>query len=510
MIRRCYTLYPTILALWIGSWLFPAFVHGIPQKTVVHVGNRAQLFIDRELVYEVRGISFTLHPASKRSDRPLLVADQPFEGNAIYQGGTVFYDADEKIFKMWYPSQASEYFDGIVTHYATSTDGIHWDKSLRGTLRAKNGQPHNVVTHRLLPSVMKDPRDPNPARRYKMVCFDPDRGYLSMVSPDGLHWTDMRPDAFLPISYVDDVVTACWSRSNQRFVTFAKQVMPVLGRRRRTIWTATSPDFDHWSRPQPALVADRRDDFGSRIRAEKVRPLLQFPDNPNVMRTEIYGSGAYAAESCLIAFPWMMTATVNIPNVGNQEGPIEVQLAVSRDLEHWQRPYRMPAIELGKPGSWEGGMLSTHSYAFDHQDEVWMYYWATHYTHAGPNPGGDIHPDTQSDGGIGLATWQKDRFVSADGPSEGGTITTVPIQFAGRRLELNANVKPDGKMVVEILDMSLNRLATWPTSAPLTGDHLRHVVRFGETTDVSSLAGQPVVLRFRLFNAELFSFAFRD
>jgi hypothetical protein len=479
-----------------------------PQVSVVDVGSRAQLFVDQELVYESRGVSFTLHQARKVSPEPLVRADQPCEGPFLNAFGTVIYDADEELFKMWYDGAQSEYFDGIFTYYATSRDGIAWDKSHTGTIESLNGKPHNAVAKCMCPSVMKDPHDPDPARRYKMVCYVLDRGYCSMMSPDGRHWKFTSDGQILPISYVDDVITACWSDPHQRFVAFAKQTTPVMGRARRTIWTSTSHDFDHWSAVRPALVADRRDDLGSRIRAEKVRPLLDFPDNHYVMRTEVYGTGAYSAESCLIAFPWMFTATMNVPKFGNQEGPIEVQLATTRDLVHWSRPFRTPIIEMGKPGEFDSGMIITFAAAFDRGDEVWLYYHGSDRTHGAP--GLPDYDPKQNNSGIGLATWKKDRFVSADGSASGAELTTVPIQFSARRLELNANVKEGGSITVELLDMSLNRLAEWPKSTPLTGDSLRHVVTFGEHDDVSELADQPIVLRFHLRDAELYSYAFRE
>ena len=64
--------------------------------------------------------------------------------------------------------------------------------------------------------------------------------------------------------------------------------------------------------------------------------------------------------------------------------------------------------------------------------------------------------------------------------------------------------------MVELLDMDLQRLATWPASEPVGGDDLRHVVTFFGKTNVADLAGKPLVLRFHLYDAQLFSFAFRD
>jgi hypothetical protein len=500
-----------------GLVLLPAALFA-QQKTAFDVGSKSQMFIDRELVYDTQGLTFTQHQAKKYSKEPIFVADQPCEGWAIQLYGTVMYDADEKLFKMWYDGSTSDYFSREVTFYATSKDGIHWDKSPVGTLKSRNGKPHNAVADCLVASVMKDRRDPDPSRRYKMVCYQYDRGYRSMVSPDGLHWREFAPETIVPISYVDDVVTACWSEPHQVFITFPKNPTPIMGRLRRTLFSSTSHDFVHWSKLEPALVADRRDDLGSRIRAERVRPILNYRDNNNVMRTEIYGTGAYAAESCLLTFPWMFTVTANVTKIGNHEGPLEVQMAVSRDLVQWERPFRTSIIRPGQVKSatdaeWDSGMFSTAAYAFDYQDEVRLYYYGANFTHGAPIPAEGPSPEEKKKyrSGVGLATWKKDRFVSVDAAkgSQGGALTTVPVRFSGQHLEINANVMPGGQITVELLDMGLHPLANWPASTPVAGDSLRHVVQFGKQTDLSQLAGQPVVLRFHLQNAELYAFAFR-
>lgn len=501
-----------------GVALIPAALPA-QQKTAFDVGSKSQLFIDRELVHDARGVSFTQHQGTKFSKQPLVVADQPCEGWAIQLYGTVMYDADEKLFKMWYDGSASEYFSREVTFYATSQDGIRWDKPHVGTIPSKNGKPHNAVADCLVASVMKDRRDPDASRRYKMVCYQYDRGYRSMVSPDGLNWREFARETIVPISYVDDVVTACWSEPHQLFITFPKNPIPVMGRLRRSLFSATSHDFVHWTKLEPALIADRRDDLGSRLRAERVRPLLNYRDNYNVMRTEIYGTGAYSAESCLLTFPWMFTVTANVTRIGNHEGPLEVQMAVSRDLVQWERPFRTPIIEPGKITStaaeWDSGMFSTAAYAFDYQDEVRLYYYGANFTHGAPIPaeGPSAAEKKKYRSGVGLATWKKDRFVSVDAAAEEGVLTTVPLRFTGNRLEVNADVKTGGRLVVELLDVGLRPLASVPAAASIAGDSLRHVVQFGDQSDANTLArlaSQPVVLRFRMKNAELYSFAFRN
>jgi len=87
-------------------------------------------------------------------------------------------------------------------------------------------------------------------------------------------------------------------------------------------------------------------------------------------------------------------------------------------------------------------------------------------------------------------------------------LTTVPLTFVGKQLEVNYRTKDGGELRVEILDAAGRRLA--PASAPLRGDDLRQPVVFSDRGLLASLAGKPISLKFHLKHAELFSFAFSD
>jgi hypothetical protein len=424
----------------------------------------------------------------------------------------VLFDEDEQLFKMWYlcePDNRDYFDDANVTCYATSKDGIHWDKPLVGTLKAKNGKPHNAVTAVNLASVLKDQRDPDPRRRYKMIGFQvKPYGYFTFASPDGLHWSQVSKD---PIAPEGDVITGYWDERLRRYVAFPKLRHTVGGIARRCFATITRADFTTWTRPQITFAPDARDDAGSLRRIEEVRPLLDVPDNPKLVRTEFYGIGAYATESCTVAFPWVFTISNNA-RYGNHEGPGELQLAASRDLLHWARPFRTPCVPRGKLGEWDCGFFTTPSQAIRVGDEVRLYYGAANYTHGTPclYRAAGTGRKSQYTGSLGLATWKLDRFVSVDGPADGGTLTTVPVKFRGKRLEINAVTRPGGQVVVEFLGAAGRPHAGWEPSLAFTGDALRHVVQFARGPDVAALAGTPVTLRFHLKQAQLFSFAFRE
>ena len=100
---------------------------------VYQAGSRAQLFVDQMVVRQADNVAFTLHPARKHPANPLVVADQPWEGWRL-RYGSVIYDEQERLFKMWYTGDSESDFPGDAALYATSADGIHWQKPLVGTI----------------------------------------------------------------------------------------------------------------------------------------------------------------------------------------------------------------------------------------------------------------------------------------------------------------------------------------------------------------------------------------
>lgn len=476
-------------------------------------GDRAQLFIDRVLVRESRGVAFTLHPGERHPRNPIVVADQPWEGWRLEIFGSVIWDAEERIYKMWYIGEPVGVFgpppNGASgdnpTCYATSRDGIRWEKPLVGPLRTLNGKRTNALlfaTH--LASVHKDLADPNPDRRYKMVCWrDPtraERGYHTMVSPDGIHW---KPHSRSPICPGADVITAYFDEPRRQWVALAKIGTVIRGHNRRVFYVTTSSDFENWSAPKLAIYPDLEDDAGSFARIEEARAILDVPDDPAQMRTEFYGTGFYRAESCTLGFPWVFTIN-NKARYGNQEGPFELQLAVTRDLEHWERPFRIPCVPRGTNGDWECGIQQTAASAIRVGDEIRLYYCGANYTHGTPVLYRKDHPGRRGKytSSIGLATWKLDRFVSVDGLASGAQLTTVPLVYSGERLELNAK----GPVRVELLDAAGKALTQ--VSEPVAGDSLRHTVRWNGP-GAANFKGKPVMARFHLAEAELYSFAFR-
>ena len=96
----------------------------------------------------------------------------------------VWYDPSDRLFKMWYMGGYC-----ASTCYATSKDGIHWDKP---NLDVRPGS--NIVdpAARDSTTVWLDLQEKNPARRYKFARYYKDRAWTQSLhfSPDGIHWSE--------------------------------------------------------------------------------------------------------------------------------------------------------------------------------------------------------------------------------------------------------------------------------------------------------------------------------
>ena len=59
------------------------------------------------------------------SDQPVLWSERPFEGASV-ENPYVIWDDDMELYRMWYAT--GEWYEPNVLAYATSKDGIHWNK----------------------------------------------------------------------------------------------------------------------------------------------------------------------------------------------------------------------------------------------------------------------------------------------------------------------------------------------------------------------------------------------
>ena len=476
----------------------------------VKISSEPQLFVDDGFVGYKLGVVRTLHSARKL-EKPVLEPDRPWEGDRIYIHGTVYYDRQTQLFRMWYVTRLSPEYEHRVSGliwpwdlilYATSQDGIHWEKPDLGLHEFDGSKDNNIlILNKHSPTLIIDEEAADPANRFRMAACDwteGKQGFWVADSADGLNWTE-HPDNPIMVTSDEVLETMTVAREPRTGEYFGFHRRWGEGdhifNKKRLVAVATSKDFREWSDPKLIFAPDAQDDAW-----------VQDPGQ----RTEFYGMAGFCYGGQFLGFlpVFRVVRQVGYDDIGGEtavatqapwDGPIEAQLVHSRDGLDWHRfEDRSPIIPRGKPGSFDAGcILSSASRPVVHNDEIWHYYTGVNTTHGGLMPPKRIS--------IGRAAWRLDGFVSLDAGTFGGVVETVPLEMSGDRLEINANAAL-GSTEVEVLSAAGDRLPGYGRGdcVALQADEVRHVVRWQRNERLP--ASEPIRLRFHLKDSELYSF----
>jgi hypothetical protein len=464
--------------------------------------NVRELFMDNYRIAEMVDVQRLVNQGVKSNI--LIKATEPWEGNSAYIYGTVLKDEPAGTgYRMWYCAYLKEKY---FVCYATSKDGVNWIKPRLGIIDF-NGSKENNICRVGGGTVVYDPDDKDALRRYKMMSFDGEIkanfGYNVYFSPDGLNWTHY-PTPVLPYG---DVSNVAYDREKKLFIATTKQRMLVSntsvtpGKNDRATFVSVSADFVNWHAPgQPnslwslAVEGDPDDD---RLVVSK-----------GGIEANVYGMPVYPYQGVYIGFPWFF----DITTYGTGEfavtgdGKIQPQVAISRDLRHWDRPSREPVLPLGKAGAWDDGTLYTASNMLVGEHDMTVYYGAMNLPH-----GGNALNMLQY-ARIAKATWRRDGFVSLyNGGSDTGKVTTKTFTFTGKQLKVNAKLDNVGSLHVEILDkngVAINGY-TIAQSKTINKDQYAATVQWDNGADVSQLQGKEIKLRFHLLGGNLYSYWFQ-
>ncbi len=171
------------------------------------------LLLDARIVETTENLKLTVGTVRKDENNPLMVEDKPWEPRFDNPYSSVIYDEEEKIFKCWYsiflesgprddfpgegiPKEERPYIDwqpgkrtmGVC--YATSVDGIQWEKPELGIIEFNGSKKNNIViVHGHGVAVIKDLHETDPPKRYKAIKphLKPTKSTV-WFSPDGIHW----------------------------------------------------------------------------------------------------------------------------------------------------------------------------------------------------------------------------------------------------------------------------------------------------------------------------------
>lgn len=208
----------------------------------INIGTRKQLFIDHRLIESLENARQVLTKPVKYQKNPVLKPDRPWEHILLLGFGNVIYDTEEGLFKMWYWNWTQPWGQLSVTIcYATSRDGVHWEKPILNLVSVDGSKANNVVFkaegEATIDSgnIVKDLHDPDPSRRYKLLCWwythdvEHERpaksGLLVAFSPDGVHWKEHGSNPVVDAKSlgIDDTHTLLgWDENVQKYVAYMK------------------------------------------------------------------------------------------------------------------------------------------------------------------------------------------------------------------------------------------------------------------------------------------------
>ncbi len=420
----------------------------------------------------------TLVHAEKHPANPVLRTGppgSPDHGHAILYGSVI--QAGGK-FRMWYlgmsqreikNNNAPGYWRPMC--YAESDDGVRWTKPNLGLVEFQGNTNNNICLIESDPhslsrvddflSVLHDPADPDPSRRYKAAYiahlpFEEVRGGRSKIGPNERRWC-----SFVGATSADGLTWKVvgdrpMNAGGERFevsglyrfgdVYYASGQLPspwtwlrdgrLVG---RSMLVYRSPDFTHWSKATTLAFTRPGQLLAEPVPGQQTHMGAGLWNRGNVM-VGLYGR-------------WQDGPKERPPGSSHLHGMrIELGLVVSDDGIHFREPVAdFAIIERGKPGEWDSiSLLQGHAFA-NVGDRTYLWY---------------SHWDNESkfrNQEIGLATLRRDGFGylsrQVEGESSHCITTNLPACASGYRLKVNVDgVSSAQPMTVELLDRLGNPL----------------------------------------------------
>lgn len=417
-------------------------------------------------------LKVTLVQAEKHPENPVLRCGppgSPDHGHAILYGSVMRIEGK---FRMWYlgmfqrqlqRGQAPGWWRPMC--YAESEDGVRWTKpelglvDLNGNTRNNicliESEPHSLSRVNDFLTVLHEPRDPDPSRRYKAafiahVPFEEVRGGRSRIGPDERRW-----GSFVCATSPDGLR---WRVVGDRPANSGGERFEVSGLYRwgdfyyatgqlispwtwlpdgrdvgRVMLTYRSSDFAHWSRAKAFSFA---------------RPGQTLAQPVDGQQTHM-GAGLWNRGNVLVGLygMWQDGPKEKPKGASHLWGThIDLGLVVSNDGIHFREPIPdFKTIARGKQGEWDGiALLQGHAFVnVGHRTMIWYSHWDT---------GGSLEAME-----IGLATLRRDGFgyLSRQVAEQDAHCITANLPACPRGYRLRVNVEgatAETPLMVELLD----------------------------------------------------------
>ena len=449
------------------------------------------LVLDSRIIESKENAKLIPGTVKKCPQNPLFVEDESWEPRYDNMYPNVIYDEEDELYKCWYcpfivdqrttetpvtkrNPESVDYMNARPSGreeailYATSKDGITWEKPDLGLFEFQGSRKNNIVCRGAGGSgVIKDHRDQDPGRRYKAF-YCTDSGYRMRYSADGLRW---GPEVALPgVGQSDTHANMIWSPELGRYVGILRHYdnVPVTGNRK--IARTESIDAVRWEKSKTILE-------GTPL--NQLHDMIIFRDG-----------GLYLG----------LIGCMNYPSAKSRDGVRQhIELAWSPDSYTWHRvspgtPLISNSVakvkEYGKmPYDW--GAIFPAAPVFV-EDEIRIYYGAS-----------DWYFFDWRKGGLAMATLGKDRWAgyAQQDKKRPAILTTVPLGLKGK-VFVTADI--EDSMTVSLIDSEGGVIAV---SDPVSENCTGHALTWDREFNPEKRKG--VRLKFKLDRAKLYSFSLK-
>lgn len=451
------------------------------------------------------GIRITVELPVK--SEPWLKADRPWEKMLDFYKTVI---RDEGKYKCWYTvdlpdGETRMTFDqgramktsGKAMCYAESHDGMTWVKPNLGVFSFQGSKDNNIVSlWGNSTTVFRDDSAPR-AETYKCLHFDKidsmdegaensahsRYGLYGITSPDGIHWTK-HPEPLIR-RFCDTQNVAYWDSALQKYRAYVRGHYGG-----RAIYFSETANFHDWPEPE----------------------LLIYPGPDEEPSTDYYASGftTYPGDSSLK----LIFGSIYIHNTDQ----VHVRLAVGRDGKHFHWLSKEPIIDIGASDRWDSERvyanpnllklpddrlaLPISGYNFSHNETRFQ----------------QLYKEFQGECRYGWAIWENDRIAGIEAVNAGEFFTTattpeVPgerqVAYTGFAIEINARTTRAGELEAEIWENNqCIEGYSFANFRKLTGDYSWIKCEWNGSSDLSSLKGRKIQLRFRMRSAKIFGYRY--
>jgi hypothetical protein len=443
------------------------------------------LVLDTRVVAAAENVRLAVGSVTKHPANPLFGEDRPWEVRFDNLYANIIHDREAGIYRCWYSpfirdvsdKPAMENWDKISYGaelrklrdanaremgicYATSKDGIHWEKPELGLVEFNNSTANNLILRGPHGAgLFRDTRETDPQRPFKL--FYKGAGSMKVrFSEDGLHWSPERPAAGIRVPG-DTHNNAFWSPERKRYVGITR-----MKKGQRLVARVESEDFEHWT---PAVEVMRGD-----------------------VEKQTYAMPTFQQDDLYLGLVMILR---------RHDDRVHCELAWSPDTVNWQRiDPGTPLIPLSKiRGDYDWGCAYAAACPIVQPDgTIRIYYGASNGRHTSWRNGFLALAALRPDGWAG--------FVPAD-RSRPAFVRTAPLARIGKTLRVTSDAAEGGYVQVAALDKDGAALAQ---SEPLHGTSTAAPVQWPVGFSLTKQKGEVVQLEFNLRDAKLYAFRFTD